>query len=109
MLGYTGRREREEGMRRWREELRERLVRLREWRGNTKAPESTSTGAATVDKSTGSSSPTTPVSQQQEEDTQREAASSSPASGKGLEAESEESIEVQRERLARLLHEARRG
>ncbi|CAO1626316.1 unnamed protein product [Jaminaea pallidilutea] len=31
-MGGSGRREREEGMKRWREELRERLVRFRQWR-----------------------------------------------------------------------------
>lgn len=101
LLGYTGRREREEAMMRWREELGERLVRFRQWRGDTLGPieedaswRAKSSWSTRIGDAETSAQGDHPPPQRQ---------------GGHRQGAEDESIEVQRERLARLLHEARTG
>lgn len=105
LWGYTGRREREDGMKRWRDELRERLVRLREWRRPTLP---TGGSGAQQEQDT----PRSPRSRGEENDKRTDARSPSGSSTPvetEVEPREEESIEVHRERLARMLHERATG
>ncbi|CAO1621498.1 unnamed protein product [Parajaminaea phylloscopi] len=116
LWGYTGRQEREDGMRRWREELRERLVRFRQGR---KGVDSQADPALPAESQPAASDPrdtavvpppsnhlaaTSPDTASRALAESSNTVLTSPPSG-----DREESVEVQRERLARLMHELRNG
>ncbi|PWN31166.1 hypothetical protein BDZ90DRAFT_277561 [Jaminaea rosea] len=100
LWGYTGRREREDGMKRWRDELRERLVRLREWRRPTLPTAGAGAQQEQIVRDRGENDKRT--------DARSPSGSSTPVETE-VEPREEESIEVHRERLARMLHERATG
>lgn len=137
-MGGSGRREREEGMKRWREELRERLVRFRQWRpasSSGAAAAKSGSGEAGINAGSvaGQSSPSeisdvptqrvprslaasdlreqgaTTTTQNRLETASVASSPASPASHRAGSQSHDEPIETQRERLAKLMHEVRSG
>lgn len=85
-------------MRRWRDELRERLVKLRQWG----APIKDGTSTRSTEGGQAETQATDAPDQQQQQQRQQQ---KQPQPQPQPQKPEEESIEVQRERLARLLHE----